>query len=176
MGTTRKLIVVVSTGILLLTVACVGDEPVTVTKVPDDGSSSSNSSSGGSDSSSSGAIDSGVETGGPSSSAAVVCEGKTCHSPDRCCGVGTDWIDAACKPDCDGAYFLLCDDASDCGAGEVCCYTTDGGARATASFCAASCKAPQENQLCKVDAKNECTAGSCSPLTMFSPSGLATCR
>ncbi len=155
-------------------VACVGDDPSPAppgtTTSGDGGASSSSStsstSSGGSSSSSGGGTRS------------VGCDAKTtCTGTDLCCGVGIDWIGASCKPDCGGAYSLRCDDAADCGQGQVCCYTTDGGARAVASFCADACRPEKsEKQLCKLGAAGECKAGSCTPLTQFSPNGLAKCE
>lgn len=107
------------------------------------------------------------------------CDGKsTCKNSDFCCGgAGTsDWIGAACKADCQGAYQLSCDDATDCTSGMVCCMTTDLGARAKRSYCAQTCPSGEgEAQLCSLD-HSECPAGTeCRALTMFSPEGLARC-
>ena len=141
-------------------VACVGSDPTPVVVANDGGSSGASGSSGG------------------SGTRSIGCDAKTtCSGTDLCCGVGTDWIGAACKADCAGAYSLACDDEADCGSGQVCCYKTDGGARAVASFCAASCRADQQElQLCKSSNPGECKTGSCTPLTQFSPNGLSACK
>lgn len=145
--------------VAVVLVACVGDDPSPVPSGGDAGGSSGSS--------------------GAAGALSITCDAKTaCTGSDHCCGgANHDWIGSACKPDCAGVYELRCDDATDCGAGQVCCYTTDGGARATASFCAAACRAEEkELQLCKLGATGECATGSCTTLTQFSPSGLARCK
>jgi hypothetical protein len=143
-------------------VACVGSDPTPIVVNNDGGSSGTSGSSGSS---------------GGTGTRSIGCDAKTtCTGTDLCCGVGTDWIGSACKADCGGAYYLTCDDATDCTGGQVCCYKTDGGARAVASYCAASCRPEQQElQLCK-PGSSECKTGSCTPLTQFSPNGLAACK
>jgi hypothetical protein len=149
--------------ITFVVIGCVGDDPEPASSSSSSGSTSSSSSS---------------SSSGGSGARSIVCDAKTtCTGTDKCCGVGTDWIGSACKADCGGAYSLTCDDAKDCGAGQVCCYKSDGGARAVASYCAAECRADKlEKQLCALGAAGECKTGACTPITEFSPSGLARCE
>lgn len=119
----------------------------------------------------------GKDSGGPGGNRTITCETSVCTGADKCCSVGIDWPGATCKPDCAGSpYSLTCDDATDCGAGMLCCYTTDGGARAAGTYCAATCPvASDKGQLCKTT--EECPpARVCSTLTQFSPSGLSRCN
>ena len=142
--------------VLIVLAACVGDDPG-----PISGTSGTSGSVG----------DSGASTGTRS----ISCDAKSvCTGRNNCCGVGTDWINAKCLEDCAGAYELTCDDATDCGAGLVCCYVSDGGARAKLSYCKASCAGP-ERQLCKAGS-TECRTGGCTPFVAHSPGGLAECQ
>lgn len=172
------------TVMVMALMACTGDDPVSVpttsqsldASITPDASVTPDAAPSSVDASS--AADAADAWGRDASARSVTCDAKaTCSGADKCCGVGTDWIDASCKTDCGGAYSLSCDDATDCAQGELCCYVTDGGARAVASFCAASCR-PEKNemQLCAIGGPAECATGSCTPLTAFSPSGLAHCN
>ncbi len=139
--------------LLVVFAACVGDDPAPV--------SGSSGTSG----------DSGTSAGTRS----ITCDAKSvCKGTNRCCGVGTDWINARCLDDCAGAYELACDDATDCGGGLVCCYVSDGGARVKASYCKASCVG-LERQLCKAGS-TECVTGGCAPFVAHAPEGLAACQ
>jgi hypothetical protein len=137
----------------------VGDDPVTTSS----GSSGTSGASG----------DSG--TSGGTGTRSINCNAKlACTGTTKCCGVGTDWIGASCKEDCTPAYELACDDATDCGGGQVCCYVTDGGARVKTSYCKAACEGA-EQQLCKAGS-TECRTGTCTPFVNRSPEGLAGCK
>ena len=169
-------------------VACTGSDPEIFppngnpSTNGDGGAGGSTNDAGGSDSGSTnsttdgGGSDSG--DGGSLHPRSVSCDATSiCTGTDKCCGQGNDWIPAVCKADCGGAYSLWCDDAKDCETGQVCCYVTDGGARATASFCAASCRPEKdEHQLC--NSATECSPPGqvCTPISEFSPSGLSRCN
>jgi hypothetical protein len=141
--------------VLLALVACVGDDPP-----PSSGSSGTSGTSG---------------TSGGTGTRSINCDAKNvCKGTDRCCGIGTDWIGSSCKGDCAGAYELACDDAADCGTGEVCCYVSDGGARVKLSYCKSTCTGI-ERQLCKPGG-SECRTGSCVPFVNHSPEGLSECQ
>jgi hypothetical protein len=174
---------------VVLVVACTGEDP---DPVPSGSVGSSgavgNGSSSSSDASTSGSGEAGTADSGSSSADAsdgggsgnrsINCNATSvCTGADKCCAVGIEWTAAsACKADCGGAYELTCDDASDCGNGMTCCYKTDGGARAVASFCALTCR-PEQNELQLCASIDECSGGkSCTPLTQFSPSGLKSCN
>jgi len=152
----------------VIVVACVGNDPVAT--------SGSSGTSGSGTSGSSGTVDSGADASG-GGGRSISCDAtSTCTNTQKCCGVGTDWINASCKDDCGAAYELACDDAADCGTGKVCCAVTDGGARVTRSYCKASCAAA-ETQLCDPGADKECTSpASCTPFVNWSPSGLSRCQ
>jgi len=126
--------------------------------------------------------DGGVVTGSdaepPTVSRSIKCNGDAvCSGNDVCCSANSTWAKntATCKPTCGAERTLACDDAADCATGQVCCMTTDTGAQAIAAACVSSCSGGQQ-QLCSVEA-SECTGGkTCTPLTMFGPSGLSTCK
>lgn len=96
----------------------------------------------------------------------------------KCCAGadGTDWNEASCKDACDG-YTITCDDAADCGAGEVCCFTTDGGARTVQSYCSASaCPSTNGGQFCALGGDECGQSRTCTALTDFGPSLVASCQ
>jgi hypothetical protein len=161
--------------VLVVLVACVGDDPVTT---PGSSGSSGSSDDAGTSGDSGSSGDSGTLPGGFRADRVITCNnGPECKGAQLCCGTGTDWLGVSCKDNCAGAYQLQCNDRADCAGAGVCCMVTDGGARATNSYCAEKCEGTNVQQLCLLGGSGECPAAtSCQPLTMFSPNGLAKCK
>lgn len=91
--------------------------------------------------------------------AGVACMGNTCGGPGCCFPAGAPFCTSS--PTClaTPGTFYTCDDASDCGAGNVCCHTAPGGSVCTS---AAACTTPSV-ELCTTPSAGapscECTDG-----------------
>lgn len=103
----------------------------------------------------------------------VTCNGKVCRGDDYCCG-STDWGDAACAPSCGEKHPMYCDEASDCGPGEQCCFVLENSNSVVESRCATVCPIQEDRgQLCS-DAAKDCEDGVCTAMPV-APTGLSQC-
>lgn len=160
------------------------DPPATVTdaatdsgKKTDGGTSTSSSDAGPSGSDSGSADDTGtgpvgcspVSGGLPCEPNKVYCGASSCDATSQDCCVDTKTGQSACaaKGTCPvGKAGLGCDEAGDCAAGEVCCFTASG-ITPTGSICQTGpCGLGDFSQSCRGDAEcagsGQCVTGSCA--------------
>lgn len=70
---------------------------------------------------------------------------------------------------------MACDEASDCNAGEQCCFTLKDGSSIVSSYCATVCQiADTAGRLCKI-ATGDCPDGTCTDIGSVAPGGLSQC-
>ena len=93
----------------------------------------------------------------------IFCGSKSCDAKSEDCCVDTHTGSATCAPKgtCSGSTTagLGCDEAADCAAGEVCCFTASG-VTPTGSLCQTGpCPLGDFSQSCR--GTEECAAGNC---------------
>lgn len=118
--------------------------------------------------------------GGTPRERSVECGSQKCTGKQACCADSQ----LTCAESCTGLYAtLLCDDASDCPVGQVCCAdlerldSGDINVSLHGSTCRVSCAGPNQPRLCAPLAANPCDGKSCVPLSSSQrktyPGGLA---
>lgn len=114
-----------------------------------------------------------VDTTDEGTNRSVKCGTGACKNDDYCCG--TDgWADANCSVICENEHTLFCDDATDCPAGNVCCYISTNG-NVTSSTCLDTRPFESDRgQLCKAGS-TECAGKACNGLALL-PAGLTSCQ
>ena len=101
-----------------------------------------------------------------------MCAGVACEPNEQCCrGAFTSRCASAGVGCEDGSFPMTCDEAADCGNGELCCVESD------RVRCVVNCASPTKTrpvtQLCGTD--TECGAGNSCTLRNFGNASFRVC-